>query len=39
MWDVERVADWSKRIANYSNEQREFYNIMVPKVAELKNII
>ena len=39
MWDVEKVTDWSKRIANYSAEQREFYNTMVPKVAELKNII
>lgn len=39
MWDVETVHDWSKRIANYSAAQREFYNNMVPKIAELKNIV
>ena len=39
LWDIEKVTDWSKRIANYNAEQREFYNTMVPKLNELKNIM
>lgn len=39
LWDIEKVTDWSKRIASYNAEQREFYNTMVPKLNELKNIM
>ena len=36
---MECVSDWSKRVSNYSEDQRAFYNDMVPKINELKNIV
>lgn len=39
MWDVESIPDWSKRTAAYNREQLEFYQTMVPKIQELKNIV
>lgn len=38
MWEIESISDWSKRTANYTAEQRAFYQNMVPKIQELKNI-
>ena len=38
-WDIEAVSDWGKRIAAYTPQQRKFYNEMVPRMAELKNIM
>ena len=39
MWDFETITDWSERIANYTPQQRQFYETMVPKINELKNIM
>lgn len=38
MWDIEKIHDWGKRIKNYTEEQKRFYNNLVPKIEELKNI-
>ena len=38
MWDWEAVDDWQLRIQAYSEEQKQFYNDMVPKIQELKGV-
>ena len=37
-WDIERIRDWGIRIQSYTDEQKAFYNDMVPKIQELKGI-
>lgn len=38
MWDIEKISDWSHRVTNYNEKQKEFYQSMVPKIQELKAI-
>lgn len=38
-WTWEAINDWQKRIKGYTDEQKKFYNDMVPKIGELKNLI
>lgn len=37
-WDWEVVTDWSKRIQNYSEDQKRFYAQMLVKLEEVKEI-
>lgn len=39
MWDWEVIDDWKYRISKYTDEQKEFYTNMVPKLLELKNVL
>ena len=39
LWDIEEVPDWSERIASYTDEQKELYNDMVPKVKEFFGLL
>ena len=37
-WELEKVENWSKRIANYSEPQKAFYQRMIPKLDTLSKI-
>ena len=39
MWEIEAVPDWGHRIAAYTEDQKRFYNEMVPKINEIKGIM
>ena len=39
IWDFEEVPDWSERIASYTDEQRQLYHDLVPRIAEFKGLI
>jgi hypothetical protein len=38
IWDWEKVTDWKKRIAKYTDQQKKFYTDMMPKVQEFKGV-
>ena len=38
MWNWEIVKDWNERIKNYTEEQKRFYNNMIPLFEEVKKI-
>ena len=37
-WNWEKINDWGKRIAKYTDKQKKFYSDMVPKIQEMKGI-
>lgn len=39
LWHWEKISDWSKRIAKYTDAQKQFYTDMVPKLQEMKGIL
>jgi len=39
MWDWERIPDWGKRIAAYTDEQKRFYANTVPKFNEMMGVL
>jgi hypothetical protein len=39
MWEWEAVTDWQERIQDYTDQQKTFYNDMVPKIEEFKGVI
>ena len=39
LWDIEEVPDWSERIESYTDEQKETYANMVPKVKEFFGLL
>lgn len=39
IWDIEKIADWGRRISKYSEDQKKFYMQMVPKINEFKGIV
>jgi hypothetical protein len=32
LWNIEKIRDWGIRIQAYTEEQKAFYNDMVPKI-------
>lgn len=36
---MESISDWGFRIQGYNEEQKKFYNNMVPKFNELRSIM
>lgn len=38
LWTWEKVVDWKKRIARYTDEQKKFYMDIMPKVQEFKGV-
>jgi len=38
LWDLEPVKDWDYRTQNYTEEQKQIYKEMVPKVMEMKGM-
>lgn len=39
MWNWESITDWQVRTQAYTQEQKDFYNSIVPKVQEFKGIM